>query len=343
MTTNTLSDSSTLTETNLDMDTALEIYTRFESSNNRTLDEIFDLRTAFTDSDYRTVMEKYFSFLNGIREMAGLYNQLTKNVYHKNLMTRLLDIEEKTGVKLETAISKLSFGNNLNFDLYNLIENADINDNHNCFDDCATLHQLIRRMHSSSLEALFNIKDGKVEKRVFNKGSVFIMRYDGNANQGLIKPIIDFYEYETDKEGTEEYRILLLKDKLISRVKMGCHFSYFDIGLENQENASIGIRFYNTDECKYPNAPSRALYVEEVVKRLGFNNISYQNNIITGRMDSIPKNELNNKIFEIIRLFASSKDLDVKDVPIKNNVPMAVEAFFKGIVNIKNYLIYNVK
>ncbi|VVB78924.1 Uncharacterised protein [uncultured archaeon] len=322
------------------MGSMIKTYQELETENNETLNALSDLRTAFTRSDFKATMDQYYLVLKGIKKMGTPYGALSDTDYQKRLMSRLFEIESKTGDRLEKAMACLTFGNEFKFDLYDEIERINYSEEngvHN-FGACGTLHDLVRCLHSSSLEELFDSEDGEVEEEYFGDNSVTALRYDNHKNQGLLEPILSFYKNPPRKAGTERYKIIMLDDKLIARVKMGCHFSYLDVNLSGTDSGSVKVRFYNTNEKRYSNAPSRAIYVQEVLARLGFEDITNQNDIVAGRISSMPQSELPEKINQVARMFASSKDLDLGDVKIKDRVPLAVEAFFNGTIHIKHYL-----
>jgi len=145
------------------------------------------------------------------------------------------------------------------------------------------------------------------------------------------------YKKKIPKKGQEAYTLILTNKRLLARVNLGCHLSSLDIYI-NDGHARASVRFINTPESSYKNAPYRAEYVRRALERIGFSGTKTEGVITSANIRDVKRKDLPALLEETTRLFASTRDLDCNGSCIEGRVDKAVEAFFHGTTNIIKYL-----
>lgn len=324
------------------LDEKMKIYSKVERANERALKSMRGLKEAFEKGDYAETFKFYNLIFRNVYWMGANYRDLGKEVPYLRFCSVLNDIEGNTGDSLQSAFIQRGFGNNPEIDLFSLVENLgydERNAGYDNFSSCSTFHDLIRCLHCSSLNALFSGKDltEKTETFNFDTGSFSVLRTkEANSNSDILESFLSLYKKGVEKKGSEAYRIVMTKKRLVSRVKLGCHLSYLDINLDGHQG-DLFVRFVNTSEKQYKYANFRAEYVRKLFEKMGFGDIYDLGTSILATKSGVERKEIPRGVNELVRLFASTRDLDICE-SIEGRVDDAVGAFMKGKTNIVAYL-----
>lgn len=214
---------------------------------------------------------------------------------------------------------------------------------------CQSLHDLVRIFHQAGSTGLFQHMQSPYTLNFHNASFVIgdiggaTTGYDTDHNKVVSKPVLalrEFYQQPRckKKKGGEKYSIIANADRARVQCALGCHNAEIDAQVKGNESF-VYFRFFDTDAKQYPNAPYRTAYVRKVLARLGFD-VGGNSKLTEALMSNKPESETYKGLTELAALIASTKDLDVDGSPLKSKamVRKAVNAFFKGCVNIYDEL-----
>jgi hypothetical protein len=318
-------------------------YRIVEAKNDSALKHLARLRKLFERKDIVRTMREYNRLTRAVALMAESYFPLSPNQeVHKSFYPALDRVESRGGNALENALGQIVVGKTPDFNLQ-VIDGLYYGDRdgNEGFNDCRTMHDFIRCLHGAALARILeNAEDlPGTEKRQFDDGSTLTLaREDDQKNGDLVDGVCAIYKEGVGKKGSENNVIVLMDKGMYVRCSLGCHLSYLDVSL-SEGYGDITARFANTSKNAYRNAINREAYVKGVMTHLGFEGLHTVGDITTGRKTDIKREDLKASIREIMRLFVSTKDLDVDSSDIAGRVDEAVGAFINGETNIFNYLI----
>ncbi|GEM_PF-5424201 len=320
----------------------IRTFKEVEAENGKALKALYSLRTAFDSGDLEGVREHYATLFDRVYQMGDKYRELDREYAYLQFCGKLREIEAETSQRLSEAVPKVVLGLPTDFDFYSEVEEINYQEsgrNYDNFKSCETFHDLIRCLHGSSTNALFSAQtsEGSVTKRSFDRGEFVILNDCNQRNMDLVDALYVIYEKPVEKRGSESFRVVLTDDMLVSRVIMGCHWSYFDSRFD-EEKGKVFLRFANTLQKDYPNAMNRAEYVAKCMKNLGFVDIERFNEDVLGNSNQISRKDIPKFLTETARMLASTKDLDVDGSGLNGRVDEAVKAFVGGRTDIYRYL-----
>ena len=319
----------------------LVAYDALEEANYRAIDALKATREAVDSRDTEALMENYISLLQGIRDMIVKYKDIGTNSL--DCFYVLSNLEQTTGDSLEELCREMSNGETPEFDFYQGVEAlaksfvaAKTVPN---VQNCTTLHELIRYLHSAGLQSLFSgedLEDSK-ETKAYGSDTFETLRADEGVNTDLLEAMHFIYEKELQKQGRENYNLVLTKNRMMARINLGCHFSCLELMMKDGE-IEFEVRFFNTPKTSYALAPFRGEYVKKVLEKLGFNDFVEGEDTVFGTLTGVSRKDLPKTTKEVIRLLASTKDLDLSSSQMDKHVDIAVKAFFEGVTNMAGYL-----
>lgn len=312
-----------------------------EKVNELALNDLNNLKLFFEEANPSKILDTYLSLVSHVYDMARGYQNISNKGLCLSYLEALQKIEMQTGNKLEAFCKILRFGKKSVFDFEANIERINYIENNHGYDSiekCLTLHDLVRCLHASTINALFSSfgLEEKPEVLTFNSDTFEIIRADNGSNNQIIDAILKPYHDNVSKRGYEQYKIISLEGLLSAKVNMGCHFCSLDISSEKNE-ADLKLKFVNTPVEKYCNANNRARYVREIMERLNLN-VNQNGTLIEGRKFYLDSSDLTKDIEICVRMLASTRDLDLPECKINGRVDEAIAAFFKGKSNIYRFL-----
>lgn len=307
----------------------------FEDANDKAVAEFETIRESFEERDPHAVMEHYNRLLAHMAEMIGHYGRLGKSRF--DCLSTLRGLEEACGNGLDKACIDMACSKEPSFDLFEGLEQ--ISDGFSKAEtpdlsECATLHDVIRYLHSAAVEHVFsgrNNSDTPIT-RDYRFGTFSIVRHDEGKSQDILDAMTSLYKKKARKNGIEKYEIVLTDQRLMSRINLGCHFSALDARMDG-DTARINLKFNNTLISRYPNAKYRGHYVGKILGKLGFTDIRVGDPEITAKVREIKRSELPGIIKETVRMLASTGDLDTT-ILLEGHVDEAVKMFMDGTTNI---------
>jgi hypothetical protein len=317
----------------------LDILQDFEKANDNGVSRFAEIRDRYEQRDPTGLMEAYNALLDDIFDMIQHYGRLGKDTFMP--LHVFQNLETTCGSSLEKACLDMNCDKEPCFDLYKGLEEVNFSGDgdEDDVEYCETLHDLIRFLHEGVVQSIFsgeNISDEPV-KMNYVGGTFNVLRSDDGKNQDILDAITELYKHSVDKEGGEDYKVLLTENDLFVRINLGAHFSFFDVRM-NDDNASINLKFVNTLEVDYDNAPYREKYVMRVLKKLGYKDFRVDRPEVRAKVREIDRNNLPGLLKETVRMFASTTDLDLADSYIKEHLTKAVNLFFGGTTNIYSRL-----
>lgn len=318
------------------------------------------------EKDY--VIKNFSKTMNHIRKMAEYCVKINPSIKLNPLLKKIKQVENnafKPVNSLQTAINMGYEGSEvlkeLEEDLFEKVERMtqDMRDSSSKkFDikNAKTPHDLIRYFHQKGLESMFSMKSLKklhsdkfIQIPMGDNQPISVIDLEGKlAKQDLenldieklkykpLKAILELYNSKDfQKPGDEEFKAIVSHDKLVTMIELGCHYSELEatIGKKNM----IKFVFRDTDFESYENAKYRSKYVRTVLTKLEFQ-VSYHKNETKAEWTGEDEEKAYKTLQEVVRLAASTSDLDLSESHIDEYPNKAVNAFFKGITDIDSYL-----
>ncbi len=343
------------------------LFNKIIGQNSEALKSLTSIRD-YNSEEKDSVIKNFSDAMNSIRKMAEYCVKINPSIKINPLLKKIKRVENnafKPVNSLQTAINLGYEGSEvlkeLEQDLFDKVERMtqDMRESSSekfNIKNAKTPHDLIRYFHQKGLESMFNIKSLKklhsdkfVEIPMGDNEPIRVIDLEGKlAKQDLenldleklnykpLKAILELYNSESFKKpGDEEFKAIVSREKLITMIELGCHYSELEatIGKQNM----IKFVFRDTDFESYENAKYRSQYVRTVLKKLGFNVNSHKNETKaewTGKDEKKAYKTLQ----EVVRLAASTADLDLSNSHIDEYPNKAVNAFFKGVTNMESYL-----
>jgi hypothetical protein len=316
-------------------------YDLLERANDCSLRALMQLPVALEQKNAEEVMRRYSALVRGIYCMGANYRDLGQAGNYLRFCSRFDEREREIGQRLEKGLAELVLSGRTSFDAYREMTILNYNESYGYgkFSECYSHHDFIRCLHASGFDALFScpdIQEGFETKS--HPGGEFKILNLGKGNKAFLDAMQAIYKEGVTKHGySEEYKIISMDGRISSRIYLGDHMSYLDAWIKGRM-ASVNVRFVNTPESTYSNAPYRGEYVCKVLEMLGFRDLEESGIFVTGRRTNIPVRKLPRVLKDVTRMFVSTTDLDMDEVDISGRVDEAVSAFMSGTTNIYNIL-----
>lgn len=318
------------------------------------------------EKDY--IVKNFSEAMNSIRKMAEYCVKINPSMKLSPLLKKIKQVENNAFKPVNSLQTAINMGyessevlKELEEDLFEKVERLthDMRDssskNFN-IKNAKTPHDLIRYFHQKGLESMFNMKSLKklnydkfIQIPMGDNNPISIIDLEGKlAKQDLenldleklnykpLKAILELYNSKDfKKSGDEEFKAIVSHEKLVTMIELGCHYSELEatIGKENK----IKFVFRDTDFESYENAKYRSKYVRTVLAKLGFQ-VNFHRNETKAEWSGEDEQKAYKTLQEVVRLAASTADLDLSESHIDKYQNKAVNAFFKGITNIDSYL-----
>jgi len=318
------------------------------------------------EKDY--LIKNFSQAMKHIKKMAEYCTKLNPSIKLNPLLKKIKQIEDNAFKPVNSLQTAINMGyqesevlKELEEDLFEKVERLtkDMRDSSSEkfeLKNTKTPHDLIRYFHQKGLESMFNMKSLKklhhdkfIQIPMGDNQPISVIDLEGKlAKQDLenldlekltykpLKAILELYNSKDfQKSGDEEFKAIVSNEKLVTMIELGCHYSELEatIGRENK----IKFVFRDTDFESYENAKYRSKYVRTVLTKLGFQVNSHRNET-KAEWNGEDEQKAYKTLQEVVRLAASTADLDLGESHIDKYQNKAVNAFFKGITDIGSYL-----
>jgi hypothetical protein len=313
-----------------------------EVANDQALSLFDKLDQSARTKDINAMFKHYMDLIRKIDEMAESYREMSNPVNYLLFAKHFLTVEARSMKALKVLMEKIYTGKSPELTVPNEIIDLKYSEEdmgYDGFAQCKTLHDFIRCLHGSSVNSLSSGVGIEIQPKVIEYGNnVFTIVHEGRKNKDLLAVMMGLYKKKEPKEGEENYTVFVTDDILTSRIKMGCHFSNFEVHT-GKSRSDISFKFMNTSKEQYPCAPMRAEYVTRVLEMIGFENVrNIADKVIIGKAYGRERKNLIALLNSTVRLIASSKNLDLPESKISGRVDEAINAFQTGKLNIYGYL-----
>lgn len=240
--------------------------------------------------------------------------------------------------------------------------------------DAGSLHDLVRYLHESAIDSMFENTDTNSMVQNERKGAIRVkdtyikfIDLDGNSaskryhtpdglqidpNDIPSAPLKAMAELRWNEDyNIPSVRAIAAKDFVNAQMDLGCHSATVESTIrendqKSADNNHITLKYLESKQGCYQ---LRADYVAELLKKLGFQeiNVASDKSMVEARAKGYNADTTSKKLSELTRLLASSKNLDIffersevkEDAAFtKELFGLAVNEFLKGETGINNIL-----
>ena len=343
----------------------LEVYNNLVKFNDDAISYLNDIDINISSSV--ELIKRLSSTVGAIEQMASSCVKLN-NTESLDKIVKQIDVAKK---RAANTLSNVRVAKDLGYDdnleimtklkegIYTHIKHlsedfrcADNNDNFT-IGNAGTLHEIVRYLHQVGVKGIYCLEylsevDFEISKQISLPSMADLKLIDVDnilpkgaelkykeINHPILNEIIKLYSRSSfDKSGCEHFKGVLLKNKFITQIEMGCHYAELETTANNIEN-EISLTY--RESSGYPNSDERTVYVRTILGILGYN-YDDKKRITKSNWKGTDHDNWCKTFGETLRLLASTRDLDMKGSNINNLPNHAVNLFFGGRTGIYKIL-----
>lgn len=351
----------------MDVKTKYKYFMKLTDVNNHALEELSCIRRCLTDGR-KGASDHFFRALDCARAMANNLGKIKNREDIQLVMDKIAEVGaagEPVASSIDLAVKQGYSDTGLASDIAKKLSGSiealskkmqDSSKKSFNIKNAKTLHDVIRYLHQKGVEEMFSYKNVSTYEssmqhfelphdaflHVINLGGKAfkesIIEEPGKIGLLPLRAIVEFYSgsQSEDKNDSETFYVFAFGDRLLSQFLLGEHYGELEAKIVKEESENF-IRFMFKDTAGYKNSKKRTKYTRAVLDRLGFE-VKGQGIITKALMKGKNEKKSYTTLKELLRLTASTSDLDLDSSCIEHYPKKAVDAFFEGVTNMHDYL-----